>query len=342
MSMITGSKEELVQIMFETLGEPCCSEALHQYIEHVFNCDISKVQKNEHIENHHILPRSVWPEFESDDFNQKMMYYSDHVTSHFLLAKAYPIRQFISPLNWMLKGYEKYQKDPDFIIKRSEAYKLTWQKLKEDEAWYESFCETRSRYMKEAMVKGHPHYEKMVESCKKVWSEADSDYIKRRSEINQRIWDSRDDEYRKNFSEKQKESKGTAEVRAKHSESSKKIWQDESFRNKHRISMKRVHNDPEYRRKQRESQKRKWEDSEYQKKMSKRKTKPGSIIEVTLPNGDIDIVHGFNNLLAKYELNRNIVLEYIDTDEVVNTNSNARKVKNANGFKFKFIRKVTK
>lgn len=127
-------KEEFIK----KLGKPDSEKYLDEYLIFVNNPPI--LTENSYQENHHILPISIFPEFKSiKQFPQNIirLNYEDHIQCHILLAKAYNIKQFIAPLNYLNfidKTSEEWKNIFDNSRKKvGEKVKLFWKNLSEEE-----------------------------------------------------------------------------------------------------------------------------------------------------------------------------------------------------------------
>lgn len=141
----------------ETLGSPN-EDYLELYLDFIEQFSFKVKPDGVYTEIHHILPKSVFPEFKEDEDNLSILTYKDHCDAHQLLALAYPINEFVRPLNWMLDS--KCKNDSNYKELLSESHKNMWKRLRNEKEFYDNFCKKRSDYMVEAMKKGHPHYEK--------------------------------------------------------------------------------------------------------------------------------------------------------------------------------------
>ena len=135
----------IIDIFKDTLGEPTSDEQLTSYINFVIQKTTNENEK--YTEKHHILPMSVFPKLKNKKEFQSVLIYEDHVEAHLLLAKAYPIRKFVRPLNFMLKD-KQHLSDLE-----KQARVIGWEKFKSTEK-YSKFIKGRSERMSKRMCDG--------------------------------------------------------------------------------------------------------------------------------------------------------------------------------------------
>lgn len=107
-------------------------DLLFDYIFHcLFNSTNEKIKYK--TDNHHILPKSIFPEFENEDWNKVNLFYKDHFFAHYLLAQVFTDQNSI-----LFAWNSMCNKLPSFKTKTltiEEQLKLmdfdTYQKLKE-------------------------------------------------------------------------------------------------------------------------------------------------------------------------------------------------------------------
>lgn len=63
-------------------------KAISSYVDFVMSRRVKDIDNDTYIERHHILPRSIFPEFEDDDWNIVPLKPEDHFISHKMLAKS--------------------------------------------------------------------------------------------------------------------------------------------------------------------------------------------------------------------------------------------------------------
>lgn len=153
-------KEELIKV----LGEP--KNSLDEYINLV-SADYSNIE-TDYIEVHHILPRSLFPQFKKESWNLVKLPYKIHIDAHILLAKCYPIGPFIRPLNWMLNIEEKIEYNFKGLC--AIRAKEQWMILKQNKEKYNNWILKRSKYMKSVMVPGTLVYDNIIQGAKDRWT----------------------------------------------------------------------------------------------------------------------------------------------------------------------------
>ena len=141
--------KEIKDKFIEVLGVPHDMCALDEYISFVIENSINE-QTLQYCENHHILPQSLFI-----DSRTYKLTYEDHVNAHRLLINAYPIREFIRPLNFMLNRKEKESAEYRKLI--SISAKLKWVEFKKTES-YIFWKNKRSEYMSQYMKNGGSVY----------------------------------------------------------------------------------------------------------------------------------------------------------------------------------------
>lgn len=184
-------------------------------------CLKNEYNGEEYSEVHHILPRSIFPEFASEPWNLVQLKYADHIEAHTILAETHPIRSFTRPLNFMLRGREEYMK------RFSEITKANWAIFKQSEA-YQKWYLSRKRYCEKVFVRGGARYQHMVEMSRKGNTEIAK---KIKSEKSKAYWGTVDKiEYGKRVSKRYED----PEYRKKIGEGSKRVWPETTVRGKRR------------------------------------------------------------------------------------------------------------
>jgi len=232
------------------LGNPTTKENLKDYLEFIMSKKDIVYEYCVYTEKHHIFPRSLF-----EDESIIILDYIDHVEAHVLLAKAYPIRKFLRPLNFMLSRNEKEIIGYNSML--SEHLKLWWKEFKKTEK-YEIWSSKKSEEMTIKMVNGLASY-----LSNKRFSN-----IKEREKVSiqfKTLWE--DIEYRKKLTNSIQKYRSSEEGRLKCSEASLKGWEkdSENKKNKLRIIQKEFNNETA------EKNKKLWATAEYREKMSKRK-----------------------------------------------------------------------
>lgn len=78
-----------------------CEESLRNYIQ-LINTD-EPIADDEYTEKHHILPRSMYPEYVNDAWNIKVLTYNNHILAHEYLAKMFNNLSMWRAFNFMLR-----------------------------------------------------------------------------------------------------------------------------------------------------------------------------------------------------------------------------------------------
>jgi len=116
-------------IFIQNIGNPKSLDDLDSYINFISSVEISQYTDGEfYTEMHHVLPRCLFPDYEHNMYNLSRLLYKDHIEAHKLLAKAYPINQFVRPLNFMLGQISK--NDPEYKHMLSDARKASFAEFK--------------------------------------------------------------------------------------------------------------------------------------------------------------------------------------------------------------------
>jgi len=156
-------KQEIIKILKDVLGEPDCYESLEAYINH---CRVNMTDSaDDYCEYHHILPRSVFPEYVRITENIVRLSYEDHVEAHFLLAEAYPIKKLTRTLNFMKNRTDEQCRRLRILI--SEATKKQWKNMTEEE--YDARCLMYSDRMKLMMASGSEYHKKVCDGVRSWW-----------------------------------------------------------------------------------------------------------------------------------------------------------------------------
>jgi len=237
----------------EELGAP---ESL-SYLEEYLSLITKVCNEGVYAEIHHILPKSIFPQFIDCSWNLVKLEYSTHVQAHKLLAQAYPINKFINPLRFMRSDLtsEEYR---DMMSKGSTS---AWEVLKKDTEKYDGFRAKRAIIAREQVKNGistsiHIHMlnpetkAKHKQSSQDSWtddrrisfSEYQSEFKNRPEEkikssiSQQKVWDERDDEYKIAFNEKMLIVNTNIDKRLDAGEKIKTMWEDQDFRDRQKSS----------------------------------------------------------------------------------------------------------
>lgn len=122
--------DKIIEEFIRKLGKPDDLSMLIKYVEFC----LADKNPSFHCEAHHILPRSVFPEYTKSDWNIVVLPYIDHCEAHLLLAKAYHIGEFIRPLKFMVTRNESVLSDLKEI--RSISAKRYWEALRQNPEQY--------------------------------------------------------------------------------------------------------------------------------------------------------------------------------------------------------------
>lgn len=270
---------------------------LNKYI--LFLIEYKLNQNSNYTEKHHILPRSTFPEYESQSWNIVQLEYEDHKLVHQWLFESINIRSYQRPLNWM-KNYSN--KDSQLI---SNAAKRAWINLKNNKILYKRWLESRSNYMKNLSSDeqrrranifweniGQEDYKKFCNKMKNYWTEEkrtekskqmndyylDDENIEKKRVETQEKWDNLNEDERKKFKEK----------------------------------MSIINKDPSKRKDAGEKIKKLWSDTEYLEKMKNRRHRPGKRIRVIKPDGEEIIFETMREIQIKYDFSPHFVRKYRD------------------------------
>ena len=207
----------------KVLGEPDIPEKLEEYIDFCLTRDRSLVLDEVYCENHHILPRSLFPQFScfSDNpWNKSRLTFDDHVKAHVILVDAYSIPSFIFPLRLMTEVSADHRKN---------FGNLMWEYMRENEETFLSWSKTRSEHMK------------------KMWT--DLAYSDKMSSMSQDM--AENDDVRRSRSLSMK-SYWTPEKRHQKSQDMTLFFEDQDRRNDISTRFKKLYEDEEYKRKHQE------------------------------------------------------------------------------------------
>lgn len=239
-----------------TLGLPHDNESLDRYINFVTSNNLS--ESNDYFEYHHIFPRSLF----NDDTVVKLNY-ADHVLAHRILVDAYPIREFIRPLNFMLCKTNKL--DLEYRKLLSISTKLAWKKFKNTPE-YLTWKNKRSVYMSQYMKNGGAKYLTNL----RFSNQKNRDYVSLQFK---NLW--QQEEYRAKIILAMKLERNSPDGKLRMSKSATKRWNKMSKQQRVDFSEKMllINSNEEKRKDASEKIKAKWQDKEFKDKMSKRKTR---------------------------------------------------------------------
>lgn len=259
-----------------------------------------KIECDEYTEKHHILPRSVFPEFENEDWNIIELKYKDHVEAHLYLFKSINIRKYQRPLNWMLNQYKNREE-------MSNASKKGWDNLKKDKDRYNLFCLKRSNYMKTLSS------EEQTRRANIFWDNITDEEYTIFSNKMKEYWT---EEKRIQKSKQMNEHYSNPENIEKKRIEGQKRWDSMSTedRDNFTIKMTSINKDEEKRRIAGDKIKNLWQDEEYLEKMKNRPHRKGTSILIINPNGEETLVETMRDMERIYGFSSHLVRKYRDTD----------------------------
>lgn len=82
---------------FKTLDPHLCLDLFENYYNHI---ETATYDDNQYIERHHILPKSIFPEYIKDDWNIAKLTAKDHFIAHHNLFKMFPSHPKIVAAMW--------------------------------------------------------------------------------------------------------------------------------------------------------------------------------------------------------------------------------------------------
>lgn len=242
------------------LGIPTTEENLNNYINFVLNNSI--LENNiEYKEQHHILPKSKFPEYIKETNNLFYLEYKNHIEAHRLLVIAYPIRSFLRPLNFMLNRKDK--ENLEFKKLLSESIKLWWKEFK-----------TTENYILYCNIKREQTSERMKNGFSKELSQKRFSVTENREKVSlqfKSLWE--DEHYRTTIINSIKSVRGTKESKEKSSKISQERWKNISEKDYEDFyqKMKNINSSPEKLENNSNKMKEKWKEEEYLQKMKNRK-----------------------------------------------------------------------
>jgi hypothetical protein len=273
-------------------------EYLEKYIKLMIEYKL--LESEDYTEKHHILPRSVFPEFENEDWNIIELKYEDHVNAHLYLFKSINIRQYQRPLNWMLNQYKNREEI-------SNSAKIGWINLKNDKDKYEKWRNNRSNHMKSLSS------EEQKRRAKLFWDNITEEQYDMFSNKMKQYWT---DEKRNEKSKQMNEHYSDPKNIIKKSIESQKRWDSmcDDERERFNLKMNIVNKDEEKRRVAGEKIKNLWKSDEYLEKMKNRPHRKGTSILIIRPEGDEIIINTMREMEKIYQFNSNKIRKYRDTD----------------------------
>jgi hypothetical protein len=220
---------------------------------------------------HHILPKSVFPEYENlkkFPWNSTILEYSDHISAHVLLLKAYPIKSFSSPLNYMknmsVEEKEYYSKVVSDIAKQQ------WEDLKNNPEKFNEYRIKRSEWMTENMKHGALFHTKVCDGLNRYYENNNT----RRKELSDFFNNHWNDMTEAEYNIRCKNMMWSDETRKKQLDMLSARYEDPVFIKKFKDKMKIVNSIEEKRKRASYVLKGKWGDNEWKTEvLIKRKLK---------------------------------------------------------------------
>lgn len=248
----------MIAYFIEKFGTPSNEGILEEYLSICVDTDTT-----EYTEIHHILPRSVFPEYANESWNQVRVTYETHCLAHELLWCAYPnVGSFWRPLNFMKS------QNPEMRELLSEAMreraKTLWSIIKSDPEKMQRWSEDKRQMMLERMQKDHPAYEEMRMKVR-LYYETSPDARLIRSVASKQMW--QDPEIRKQILTSRKKWLNSPEGKKQRSQSAKKRYADVVYYEKHKNIMSEVNAREDKKTKNREAILKKWQDPEFAARM---------------------------------------------------------------------------
>lgn len=290
------------EIFISRMGAPYCLKSLYDYIDFVIN-ESTEIDGNLYFENHHLLPKCMFNDYVSNQDNIFRLNYNDHVHAHVLLSRAYPIREFLRTLNFMLPKSERELSEYRSLL--SIAARESWTKFRKTEK-YRKFVKKRSVYMSKKMSGGLAR-----ELSMRAWNKPGS--RKRASERFKKLWSC--PEYKERIRQSMIRERNTPEAKERLSTSSQQRWNNMTFdeRNTFREKMDIINKSETKRAKASVALKQKWTQIDYIEKMKKRKKNPGKNYLIISPNGESIAISKFTYMIEKYNFHPAKVREYMNT-----------------------------
>jgi hypothetical protein len=303
---------------------------LDKYISLLINYNSDN---EEYKENHHILPKSTFPEFSNEPWNIIKITYDDHKLVHLWLFKSINIRSYQRPLNWMMN----YYKNSEEI---SNAAKRGWVKLKNNKETYKIWRSNKSNTMKKLRTNNIFNEKRKkaldISNKKKGNIFISSDEQRRRIS---KFWDNITDEQYLEFSKKMK-SYWTDEKKKEKSEQMKEYYLDKkNIEEKRRITQEKwdnlseeeylifkqkmniINKNEEKRKDAGEKIKKLWQTESYLEKMKKRPKNPGIKLKIILTTGKEIIFDNMKTMTENLNISTNLIRKYRDTGNPINKRS---------------------
>jgi len=296
------------------------------YLDKYINFFISyKINEEvDYIERHHILPRSVFPEYENESWNIIKLDYDSHRLAHLWLFKSINDRKYQRPLNWMMNYYKNK-------IETSNASKKAWINFKLNKDKYDNWLKKRSEYMK--ILSSEEQRRRANIFWKNITEEKYDEFSKKMKEY----WT---EEKKIEKSKQMLDFYSKPENKEKKSEEAKRFFESRTEEEimKFKEKMNIVNKDYDKREDASKKIKLKWKDPEYLYKMEKRPRRKGLPIKVIFPDGKelvfeyiLDMSREFNfttHLIRKYkDKNIEIIEEHLTEKNLILKGCKIEKIK---------------
>lgn len=318
-----SEKQKIFELFIEKCGDPYSKDDLINYISFVLE-QVSPVDAEVYCEKHHILPRSTFIEFINCEWNIVNLKYTDHITAHERLFRAYPTRQNQKTLNFMKSPLTKNKE----LL--SLATKNGWKKLKSNYEKFEKFKEAKRNNMNNATPDEHK------KRGVAAWKSIRSDELKYLNFCNsaKNSWtEERRHHHSKKISEWIKNNPG------KISERNKKYWENLSNIEREKFKEKMINclNTPDVKQKISLKLKDKWSNSEFREKMKSRK-KYLQKLEIISPTGEIYYRTGVIEMIKEFDFSPSLVRKFTNSGKsVISKYLKNKQVQNTLGWTFKKI-----
>jgi len=276
-------------------------EYLDKYINILLNYSNNNLE--EYTEKHHILPRSIFPEYSKEDWNIIEINYEDHKLVHLCIFKAINIRSYQRPLNWMMN----YYKNKEEI---SNAAKRGWLNLKSNEGKYKKWRNNKSLNMKTLSK------EEQKRRANIFWKNiTQEEYLIFCNKI-RKTWTKKK---REEKSKQMKEFYSNPENIQKKSKESKYRWDkmDSDSRLMFSEKMKLINQDINKRLDAGEKIKELWKTPKYIEKMKTRKSNPGIKLKLIKTDGGVIIFDKMVDFTKKYNFSSYLIRKYRDSNNKI-------------------------
>lgn len=291
---------DFYSIFVDKHGIPDDIEYLYNYINFVQLNAVYTKNNEEYYEYHHILPRSVFPEYANNDENVVLLEYKDHIKAHELLFYAYNLRVYQRPLNYYNSDYNEENKSSKRV---SKAAKKGWEKLKNNDEKYSEWRKKHSEYMSSIT------HEEQQRRAKLHWNNISNEKRKEFSDKMKSIWTNEKREKQSNIVLQRY--KNNPEYKEKISTSLKKRYDNTEFKENFDNTMNIVNKDENKRKKAGDAIKNKWKDAAYLEKMRKRKA-PSKKVIVIKNDGEKNIFQSMKDCCTYYNISMYILRNIIN------------------------------